>query len=135
MELKVGQIYWVEDPETFDGVRVRVKKVPDFFDSERRPVFEDPETGREFQTSIFYASDIGDYETRLRRAINSHDLTYSYSDSRGAWDRGQKELQNIERLARKNPELATQLWNEKVDRELIPEARGSFYRTFIGGIK
>ena len=60
--------------------------------------------------------------------VNRHDLTYSYSDDGRAYERGSREYAAIKDAAKQFPaEDVERVWNEMVDKSLIPEARAQFY--------
>lgn len=60
--------------------------------------------------------------------VETHDLTYQYSDDHRAWERGQDEYDRIKHAAKRfSREDVVRIWNASVDRKLIPEARAEFY--------
>lgn len=64
----------------------------------------------------------------LTKLIECFDLTYDYSDDIAVWRRGRHELATIINEAQNFPvEDVERVWNENVDRKLIPEVAHDFY--------
>ena len=64
----------------------------------------------------------------FKKMVNDHDLTFIYSDSGGAWKRGQQELDAIKAMAKGLPhDQVVSIWNSMVDRRMAPGFREQFY--------
>lgn len=60
--------------------------------------------------------------------VKHHDLTYAYSDDHSVYSRGRAVYDLIKYEARNFPsDDCARVWNQMVDRFLIPEARHDFY--------
>ena len=60
--------------------------------------------------------------------VNSHDLTYSYSDDPSCYRRGREELNKILREAKSfDDEFVTETWNRMVDSRIVGPLRQNFY--------
>lgn len=65
---------------------------------------------------------------QFTKLVDSHDLTYAYSDDGSVWRRGCMQEDAIRALAKELPrEDVERVWNSMVDRFLIPDARAPFY--------
>ena len=62
------------------------------------------------------------------KAVRRHDLTFSYSDDRYVWRKGQQSISDIITAAKKFPrENVVEIWNKWVDNKLIEPHRQAFY--------
>lgn len=62
------------------------------------------------------------------KLVDQHDLTYDYSDDGAVWRRGCAQKDAIRALAQELPrEDVERIWNAKVDRYLVEDARAPFY--------
>lgn len=60
--------------------------------------------------------------------VNRHDLTYDYSDDGAVWRAGRAQRDAIRALAGELPYAdVKRIWDAKVDRTLVPDARAPFY--------
>lgn len=60
--------------------------------------------------------------------VNSHDLTYDYSDDGSVWRAGQAQYAKIKEAAKTLPiEDVKRIWKAKVDKTLVEGARENFY--------
>lgn len=67
-------------------------------------------------------------EADFAALCDRHDLTYEYSDDASVWRRGANERAVIEAVATSLPaEVVARIWNEMVDKKLIPACRADFY--------
>lgn len=66
---------------------------------------------------------------QFARMVNTHDLTYMYSDDSAANRRGEASLSAIRSAAKQLPEdEVTRIWNAMVDQRMSDQAiRQSFY--------
>lgn len=65
---------------------------------------------------------------RFKYLVDTHDLTYQYTDDHSVWERGHKERSTINDYSRFFPiEDVRTVWNAMVDRKLRPDARVDFY--------
>lgn len=74
------------------------------------------------------AAQVPDDRAEFRQLVNSHDLTYAYSDDGSVWRAGEAQYDRIRKLAKDIPawEVAC-IWGAMVDRFLVPNARKNFY--------
>jgi hypothetical protein len=57
----------------------------------------------------------------FRLLCELHDLTYSYSDDRRAWEKGRRELEEVKKAAEElGMATAIPIWNEVVSEKLLP---------------
>lgn len=67
-------------------------------------------------------------EDEFRQLCKSHDLTYEYSDDHSYWQRGSASLAKVQAAAKQlDRETAVRIWNEVVDKKIIPEGRAQWY--------
>jgi len=60
--------------------------------------------------------------------VNRHDLTFMYSDDYSVYSSGQKALDRILAAAKLLPhDDVVRIWNAKVDKTLVDDAREQFY--------
>lgn len=65
---------------------------------------------------------------QFKKFVDEHDLTYSYSDDHRCYQKGQAQLDAIKAMAQILPRAdVVRIWNEKVDRCLMPQFREQFY--------
>ena len=127
--MEIGDILYHVNPSTKQFRKVEVVKPGNVL---TRTVAKDLETGETFEADgyTFQVDEPTDPMVLLKRAIDTHDLTFEYSDDHRAWARGHAQLGEIKSLAKNDPAEATRLWKAKVDRELAENFRESFSRTF-----
>jgi hypothetical protein len=65
---------------------------------------------------------------KFQELVDDHDLTFDYSDDINMYRRGLAQLKEIKELAKELPiESVRAIWNNKVDRYLVENARAPFY--------
>lgn len=61
------------------------------------------------------------------KLVNSHDLTFMYSDDPSCYRRGKDSFDKIRAMAKQLPHPeATRIWNEKVRKEVIDSVYAQF---------
>lgn len=64
----------------------------------------------------------------FKQMVVDHDLTYIYSDDHQEYMKGQSSEGRIALAARDLPrEAAVEIWNEQVDKKLLPGFREGWY--------
>jgi len=64
----------------------------------------------------------------FEKMVKNHDLTFMYSDDYSVYSSGQRALDRILAAAKLLPhDDVVRIWNAKVDKELVADARKEFY--------
>ena len=65
----------------------------------------------------------------FKSLVQSHDLTYQYSDDHRAWSRGSRQFDQILALSKELPRTeAVKIWNENADAKLGSHAQEFYWK-------